>query len=74
MCSDKRNELKAFSEMALAVSKAVLPDYGHKFVPKTYTQPQLLACLLVNEYLKAQALLRGVVYNLYRVVMLKAYA
>jgi hypothetical protein len=30
----------------------VLPAHSHKFAPKTYTQPQLLACLLVKEHLR----------------------
>jgi hypothetical protein len=29
-----------------------LPNHGSKFAPKTYTQPQLLACLLLKEYLR----------------------
>ncbi len=29
-----------------------MPAHGHKFAPKTYTQPQLLACLLVKEHLR----------------------
>jgi hypothetical protein len=30
----------------------VVPDHGSKFAPKTYTQPQLLSCLLLKEYLR----------------------
>ena len=49
--SDK-NRLRQFATLALAVSKRVLPNHGSKFAPKTYTQPQLLACLLLKEYLR----------------------
>lgn len=31
--------------------KLVLPDYSSKFSPKTYTQPQLFACLVLKEFL-----------------------
>lgn len=33
------------------VGKLALPDYAHKFSPKTYTQPQLFACLVLKEFL-----------------------
>jgi hypothetical protein len=33
------------------VGKLALPDYGHKCSPKTYTQPQLFACLVLKEFL-----------------------
>jgi len=29
------------------IGKLALPDYAHKFSPKTYTQPQLFACLVL---------------------------
>jgi hypothetical protein len=45
------NRLLAFAKLALAVAQRVLPERAHKFAPKTYAQPQLLACLLVKEYL-----------------------
>jgi len=48
-----KNRLRQFSTLALAVSKSVLPNHGSRFAPKTYyTQPQLLACLLLKEYLR----------------------
>lgn len=31
--------------------KLALPDYSSKFSPKTYTQPQLFACLVLKEFL-----------------------
>src|SRR5215207_11745586 len=49
--SSDKNRLQQFTTLALAVSKRVLPNHGSKFAPKTYTQPQLLACLLLKEYL-----------------------
>src|SRR5262245_1170400 len=33
------------------IGKLSLPDYAHKFSPKTYTQPQLFACLVLKEFL-----------------------
>lgn len=46
------NRLLEFARLALRVAHRLLPLYAHKFAPKTYTHPQLLACLLVNEYLR----------------------
>src|SRR5262245_3249022 len=37
---------------ALAVGSATLRDYAHRFSPKTYTQPQLFACLVLKTFLK----------------------
>jgi hypothetical protein len=48
----RTNQLQAFARLALTVARRVLPAHGHKFAPKTYTQPQLLACLLVKEHLR----------------------
>ncbi len=33
------------------IGKLALPDYAHKCSPKTYTQPQLFACLVLKEFL-----------------------
>jgi Transposase DDE domain len=33
---------------ALAVASATLPDYGHRYSPRKYTQPQLFACLVLK--------------------------
>jgi hypothetical protein len=33
------------------IGKLALPAYAHKFSPKTYTQPQLFACLVLKEFL-----------------------
>lgn len=48
----RTNQLQAFARLALVVARRVMPAHGHKFSPKTYTQPQLLACLLVKEHLR----------------------
>src|SRR5215213_1869018 len=50
--SSNKNRLRQFATLALAISERILPDHGSKFAPKTYTQPQLLACLLLKEYLR----------------------
>jgi Transposase DDE domain len=33
------------------IGKLALSDYAHKYSPKTYTQPQLFACLVLKEFL-----------------------
>jgi Transposase DDE domain len=33
------------------IGQLALPEYAHKFSPKTYTQPQLFACLVLKEFL-----------------------
>jgi hypothetical protein len=52
MKTRKSNKLLTFAQLALQVAQQVMPEHGHKFSPKTYTQPQLLACLLLKEFLK----------------------
>jgi transposase len=42
----------AVARQALAVGHAALPLYAHKFSPKTYTQPQLFACLVLKIFFK----------------------
>src|SRR2546422_2180700 len=37
---------------ALAIGSATLREYSHRFSPKTYTQPQLFACLVIKAFLK----------------------
>lgn len=37
---------------ALSVGKDALPDHSHRFAPKTYTQPQLFACLVLKRFFK----------------------
>jgi hypothetical protein len=36
---------------AYVTGQLALPDYAHKYSPKTYTQPQLFACLVLKEFL-----------------------
>ena len=43
---------KSPRRVALAVGRRTLPDYAHRFAPKTYTQPQLLACLVLMRFHK----------------------
>ncbi len=38
--------------MAYAAAKDALPAYAHRFSPKKFTQHQLLACLVLKEFLK----------------------
>jgi hypothetical protein len=45
------NRLLTFARLAHEVARRTLPERAHRFAPKRYTQPQLLACLLVKEYL-----------------------
>lgn len=47
-----RYALIVFARLAYQVASWHLPPYGSKFAPKKFTQPSLLACLLVKEYLR----------------------
>ena len=38
--------------MAYAMARDALPKYGHRFSPKTFTQHQLFACLVLKEFIK----------------------
>jgi len=40
------------ARMALRAARDALPDYAHRKSPRKFTQPQLLACLLVKEFLR----------------------
>jgi len=44
--------LLAVPTMALALAQQVLPPYSHPKSPHQFTQPQLLACLIVKAYLR----------------------
>ena len=44
------------------IGSLALPKYAHKYSPKTYTQPQLFACLVLKSFLKTDY--RGVVARL----------
>lgn len=37
---------------AYEAARAALPDHRHKYSPKKFTRPQLLACLVLKEFLK----------------------
>jgi hypothetical protein len=45
------NRLLTFARLAHEVARRSRPDRRHRFAPKRYTQPQLLACVLLKEYL-----------------------
>jgi hypothetical protein len=44
--------LLAVPRMALELAQQVLPPYSHPKSPHQFTQPQLLACLIVKAYLR----------------------
>jgi hypothetical protein len=46
------NRLRRVMEMALNVGGRVLPPYSRPKSPRKFTQPQLLACLVLKAYLK----------------------
>jgi hypothetical protein len=39
-------------QLAFEAATAALPPHRHKFSPKKFTQPQLLACLVLKEFLR----------------------
>ena len=45
------NRLLSFAHLAYEVARRSVPERRHPFAPKRYTQPQLLACVLLKEYL-----------------------
>jgi hypothetical protein len=45
--------------MALRVGQSCLAEYNHRFSPKTFTQPQLLACLVLKAFFRTDY--RGIV-------------
>ena len=49
----------AVARMALEIGQRALPPYSSKFSPRTYTQAQLLACLVLMQFLKTDY--RGVI-------------
>jgi hypothetical protein len=46
----------------MAIARRALPLYSHRNSPKTYTQHQLFACLVLESFLKTDY--RGVVAHL----------
>lgn len=51
-CRGRRNELLEVADLALVVCRRQLNDYSCPKSKHTYTQPQLLACLVLRAYLK----------------------
>ena len=47
-----RQDLLQFARLAYRLAGQALPPYGSKFAPKKFTQPALLACLCLKEYLR----------------------
>ena len=52
MKSTGRSRLVRVAELALAVAADELPAYSHPKSPRRFTQPQLLACLVLRAYQK----------------------
>jgi hypothetical protein len=48
----KTNRLLIVANLALTLGKKYLPNYSHPKSPQTYTQSQLLTCLVLKAYLK----------------------
>ncbi len=40
------------ARLALEAAKTALPDHAHRKSPRKFTQPQLLACLIIREFKK----------------------
>lgn len=55
--SAKKNLLMRYLKLSFRVAKKSLPDYSNKYSPQRFTQPQLMACLLLREYMRID--LRG---------------
>jgi len=51
--------LRRIAQLALQAAQRCLPDYSHPKSPRRYTQPQLLACLVLKAHLKQSY--RGIV-------------
>jgi Transposase DDE domain len=47
----KRDDLLRLARLAMQIARTQVPDYASPFAPKRYTQPSLLACLCLKEYL-----------------------
>jgi Transposase domain (DUF772) len=48
----KRHHLLHLARLAVQIARTQLPDYASQFAPKRYTQPSLLACLCLKQYLR----------------------
>jgi DDE family transposase len=47
----KRDDLLGLARLAVQIARTQMPDYANKFAPKRFTQPSLLACLCLKEFL-----------------------
>ena len=47
----KRYDLLRLARLAVRIARTQVPDYASQFAPKRYTQPSLLACLCLKEFL-----------------------
>ena len=47
----KRHDLLCLARLAVQIARTQMPDYANKFAPKRLTQPSLLACLCLKEFL-----------------------
>lgn len=47
-----RNDLVVFARLAVRGARHHWPTYSHQFAPKKFTQPSLVGCLCVKEYLR----------------------
>ncbi|MBC8113950.1 MAG: hypothetical protein H7062_06210 [Candidatus Saccharimonas sp.] len=47
------NRLELIARLALELAGRELPEYSHPKSPKKFTQPQLLACLVLRTYQKS---------------------
>jgi hypothetical protein len=47
----KRHDLLCLARLAVQIARSQRPDYASKFAPKRFTQPSLLACLCLKEFL-----------------------
>ncbi len=47
-----RQDLLQFARLAYRLAGRILPPYSSKYSPKKFTQPSLLACCCLKEYLK----------------------
>jgi hypothetical protein len=47
----KRHDLLCSARVAVQIARTQVPDYASKFAPTRYTQPALLACLCLKEFL-----------------------
>lgn len=50
--STERNRLVRAAELAIAVTADEVPAYSYPKSPRRFTQPQLLACLVLRAHLK----------------------